>query len=193
MNQQQQAQAKLTRGIYEAMADQVAGVAIESDTRWVVGASWHEVDGIKGYLRLDWIDGMVPEDLTAVDAALADVVAKVLKWQEVQTAYAAAIAAGYDTGLGFSLKLGEQDQRVLFDYQQRLLRQLHKDPPEVTAESIKPLMGTDDNWHLATVQQIIDAVDGGAGHIESINAAYAGYAAMIGQGVTDFEVDFSQA
>lgn len=114
------------------------------------------------------------------------------KRQEVVAKYAAAIVTGYDTGLGFSLKLGEQDQRVLFDYQQRLLRQLSKDPPEVTLATIKPIMGTDGNWHMVTVEQFIDAVDGGAGHIESLNGAYAGYAAMLAQGVTDFVVDFAQ-
>ncbi|PQO33339.1 hypothetical protein C5Y96_10835 [Blastopirellula marina] len=114
------------------------------------------------------------------------------KRQEVVDGYADAIAAGYDTGLGFSLKLSEEDQRVLFDYQQRLLRQIAKDPPEISSTDIKPLKGTDDAWHLITVEQIINAIDGGAGHVENLNGAYAGYEAMLAQGVTQFVVDFAQ-
>ncbi len=112
------------------------------------------------------------------------------KREEVRDAYAATISAGFDTGHGFSLKLGEQDQRVLFDYQQRLLRQLSKDPPQTSAAALKMIKGTDNHWHVATVEQIIDAIDGGADHIESLSGAYAGYEAMIAAGVVDFEVAF---
>ncbi|QDU75426.1 hypothetical protein Pan97_24580 [Bremerella volcania] len=115
---------------------------------------------------------------------------KAVKRQEVETKYAEAIAAGYGTGLGFSLKLGEQDQRVLFDYQQRLLRQLSQPSPQVALADVKVVKGTDDTWHLATVEQIIVAIDGGAGHVESLNGAYAGYEAMLAAGVVDFVVAF---
>ncbi len=136
----------------------------------------------------------VDSALAAYDAANATNLAAIrAKRIELRDAYAAAIAAGYDTGHGFSLKLGEQDQRVLFDYQQRLLRQLGKDPAETTPATLKMVKGTDDNWHVATVQQIIDAIDGGGDHVESINGAYAGYEAMLAAGLTEFEIDFSQA
>jgi len=112
------------------------------------------------------------------------------KRQEVDDQYAAAIVAGFDTGLGFSLKLGEEDQRLLFDYQQRLLRQLSKDPPEVDLTDIKLVKGTDEAWHLATVEQVIGIIDNGAGYVESLNGAYAGYEAMLAAGVVDFDVEF---
>lgn len=129
--------------------------------------------------------------IVAYDAAQGTNLAAIqAKQQQVIAGYAAAMAAGYDTGLGFSLKLGEQDQRVLFDYQQRLLRQLAKVPPEATLADIKVLKGTDDAWHTATVEQIISAIDGGAGYVESLNGAYAGYEAMLAAGVFDFEVLF---
>lgn len=134
----------------------------------------------------------LPEGYVYADTHEASFTAMQLKLYEVQTAYAAAIVAGYDTGLGFSLKLAEQDQRVLFDYQQRLLRQLAKQPPEIAPTDIKPLKGTDDAWHLATVEQIIAAIDGGAGYVESLNGAYAGYEAMLAAGVVEFNVDFTE-
>ncbi|MBA2116781.1 hypothetical protein [Bremerella alba] len=181
---------EITKALLAAMNDVLVGVAIESEVRSVAGSSWHEVDGITGKVRLDWLEE-VPEDLEAVGTQLAAEATKAIKQQEVVSGFAVAIEAGYDTGLGFSLKLAEQDQRVLFDYQQRLLRQLSKDPAEVTLADIRPLKGTDDAWHMATVAQIIDAIDGGAGHVESLNGAYAGYEAMLAAGVTDFEVDFT--
>lgn len=111
------------------------------------------------------------------------------KRQEVQAKYEAAIVAGYDTGLGFSLKLSEVDQRVLFDYQQRLLRQLSLG--QITLTDVKVVKGTDDAWHAATVEQIIQAIDGGAAHVESLNGAYAGYEAMLAAGNVEFTVDFA--
>lgn len=178
-----------TRAILTAMSEHVQGVAIEPTARDVVGSTWHDVATIDGKLRLDWIEA-IPADLEAVDAQLAAIVATAAKQKEVAQAYAAAIAAGYDTGLGFSLKLGEEDQRLLFDYQQRLLRQLDQASPSITPTDIKVVKGTDNAWHLATVEQIIEAIDGGAGHVESLNGAYAGYEAMLAAGVVEFEVAF---
>lgn len=178
-----------TRAILNAMSASVKGVAIEPNARDVNGCTWHDVPGIDGKVRIDWIQD-IPSDLEAVDAQLAEIVATAAKQKEVAQAYAAAIEAGYDTGLGFSLKLGEDDQRLLFDYQQRLLRQLGQASPTITLADIKLLKGTDNAWHLATVEQIIEAIDGGAGHVESLNGAYAGYEAMLAAGVVEFEVAF---
>lgn len=162
-----------------------------------------------GQLSITWspiAENVSLEGLTAgaiVDAATCDdalpaydavkgtnlAIIRAKQW-EIEQGYAAAIAAGYDTGLGFALKLHEGDQRVLFDYQQRLLRQLAQDPPEITPTDIRPLKGTDNAWHLVTVADLIAAVDQGAAHIESLNGAYAGYEAMLTAGVTDFQVTF---
>lgn len=156
---------------------------------WSTIAANVSLDGLNDGLI---VDAAAAEDaLAAYDAAKGTNLAVVkAKRQEVLEGYTTAMAAGYDTGLGFSLKLGEEDQRVLFDYQQRLLRQLSQPSPEVTLADIRVVKGTDDAWHLATVEQIIAAIDGGAGHVESLNGAYAGYEAMLAAGVVDFEVDF---
>lgn len=158
----------------------------------VAWAAIHDGDKCAPFFGSDPIPDPLPEGYIFAESFVDSLTEVQVKRQEVAAGYDAAMVVGYDTGLGFSLKLAEQDQRVLFDYQQRLLRQLSKPIPEVALTDIKPLMGTDNLWHLVTVQQIIDAIDGGAGHIESLNGVYAGYEYMLGQGVTDFVIDFSQ-
>jgi len=164
------------------------GIAKITDGKATAWAPIHDGNKCVSFFGSDPIPDPLPEGYEYADS-LEDAMTPVqVKLLEVQQAYAAAMVVGYDTGLGFSLKLGEQDQRVLFDYQQRLLRRLSLE--QTSLEDLKVLKGTDDNWHVATVEQIIDAIDGGAGHIESLNGAYAGYDAMLAAGVTDFEVAF---
>lgn len=156
-------------------------------------AAWsmiHDGDRCAYFFGSEPIPDPLPEGYRYADSHEDSYTAVQTKQHEVHAAYAAAIEAGYDTGYGFALKLSEQDQRVLFDYQQRLLRQLAQDPPQTTTAALKVIKGTDDQWHVATVAQIIEAIDGGADHIESLSGAYAGYEAMLAAGVVDFEVVF---
>lgn len=169
----------------------INGIAKIENGISVAWAAIHDGNKCASLFGSDPVPDPLPEGYVYADTHEESFTPVQVKLVEVQQAYAVAIAAGYDTGLGFSLKLYEQDQRVLFDYQQRLLRKLSL--VEITLATIRFVMGTDDQWHAVTVEQYIAAVDAAADHFESMNTAYAGYAAMLAQEVTEFTVDFSQA
>ncbi|MEW4564724.1 hypothetical protein AB1K70_19445 [Bremerella sp. JC770] len=155
--------------------------------------SWHQfgtprTDGMTDALV---VDAATKEDaLAAYDAIQGtDLAAAEAKRREVETKFAEAIAAGYDTGLGFAVKIEETDQRFWMDMFVGLqslvaLGQVAQSDPY----AVKDVTGA---VQQVTVQAAMNLALTGFVYVGQVYRTKFGYESMLAQGMNDFEVDFT--
>lgn len=193
------------RAIAAANIEGVTGIGIEAATRIASNVTWHEVAGVDGFVRLDWVDPMpAPEDLPGITADLVDLVAKDAKRREVEAWYQAAIAAGWPAELrdesdvvvyspGYTLRI-DDNARNEFDqlatkWTIKLLGGL--DPSAVTT-TIYGLDETsssgNDGGHQVTVDVFLALIDAGGAYYEGLLNLRETYLQAIAAGNVAFTV-----
>lgn len=108
-----------------------------------------------------------------------------LKEIEVAQWFASVIAAGYDTGMGFSVRIEETDQRFWMDMLVGLERMIARGVSASSPYSVKDVNGV---VHAVTMQQAIDLADGGFVYVGQLYGLKFQYEAEIAAGRLGFTV-----
>jgi len=196
---------EVIRAIAAANIEGVTGIGIEEVARIASNVTWHDVDGVDGFVRLDWVDPMpAPEDLPGITADLADQVAKGAKRRDVEAWYAGAIAAGWSAELrdeldvvvyspGYTLRI-DDNARNEFDqlatkWTIKLLNGLDPSAVTTTIYGIDETSSSgNDGGHLVTVDIFLALIDAGGAYYESLLNLRESYLQAIEAGNISFTV-----
>lgn len=106
-----------------------------------------------------------------------------LKKEEVEVWYENAIAAGFDTGLGFTMSIQEADQRYLMDHLLGLQATVAEEDRATTPDVLKDKDGVS---HMLTVDQSIETLKAGYTYVRNLLSMKFTYETRIYMGDLDF-------
>lgn len=167
------------------------GCAIVPAVHPAESASFHWLSADK-YVRIDWDHVPTSQDYSDVNATLTGEIAAALKLAETEAWYQAAIAAGFDTGLGFRLRI-DDDARNEFDALMTSINsQLIAGTPLVSI-AMPLIYGLDDSQpyglddgHALTAAEFITAFSAGKIYYAQLLGLRSQYIAAIKAGNTTF-------